>query len=165
MIGSPALMLPTLPHLFFLLLGHNVTQVRILGIKSFRLRVGEPGIESQFTLSQPIGHGTGACPGTAQARTPSFLLSGQGLHVAVLWRLGRSMPHRTSNHPWRGPDRRDCREEGRCVGQDGPGSATPYTSSASREPASPPLIHIKSLRVPATLHHAQAGTAIPDGVV
>lgn len=45
---------------------------------------------------------------------------------------GRSMPHRTSNRPWRGPDRRDCREEGRVLWSDGPGSATPYTPSASR---------------------------------
>lgn len=117
---------------FLLFLGHNVTQVRILGIKASDSGLGNLGLNLSSPLSQPIGHGTGACPGTAQARAP-FLptVRARTSREQMLWRLGQKHAPRTSNHPWRGPDRRDCREEGRVLWSDGPGSATPYTPSAS----------------------------------
>lgn len=95
----------------------------------------------------------GQVPVLAQRRPGrlSFLLSGQGLHVAVLWRLGQkhAPPHIESSMERAWPEGLQGR---------GPGALVRRTwlcyslyPVSFEEPASPPLIHIKSLRVPATL--------------
>ena len=58
--------------IFSFLIGHNITQVRILGIKASDSGLGNLGLTLSSPLFQPTGHGTGAGPGTVPARMPFF---------------------------------------------------------------------------------------------
>ena len=127
---------------FSFLLGHNVTQVRILGIKASDSGLGNLGLNLSSPLSQPTGHGTGACPGTAQARTP-FLPTVRGRTS-----LGSAVETGAEACP---TAHRIVHGEGLTGGSAGKRAgcsgqrdlALPLPNPCSFEgPASPPLIHI-----------------------
>lgn len=151
--------------IFSFLIGHNITQVRTLGIKASESGLGNLGLTLSSPLFQPTGHGTGACPGTVPARMPFFPT------VRVRTPLGSAVGPGAAACPTahrivhgEGLTRGSAGKRAGCYGQTDLALLLPiplqlrgaYVSSSHTR---------KSLHVPATLHCAQAGAAMPDGVV